>query len=321
MNVVVTGAAGFVGSHLVDRYLRDGAEVLGIDSLLTGSEDNLRGACKNPRFRFVRGDVASGDPQLMQPDGGAELVLHFASPASPVDYATNPFKTLAVNSRGTEACCLAALAMKARLVYASTSEVYGDPLQHPQAESYWGNVNPLGPRSCYDESKRFGEALVMAYVRERGLDARIVRIFNTYGPRMRRKDGRVVPTFIDQALRAEPLTIQGDGSQTRSYCYIDDLVEGVVRCAASELTSGIAVNLGNPDERNVRELAEIVSRLAGVPLKVVNKPLPLDDPARRCPDISRARELLGWEPHVSLEDGLRATIAFTKGQTKVWHTT
>jgi nucleoside-diphosphate-sugar epimerase len=308
VRVVITGAAGFIGSHLVDRYLRDGAEVLGVDNLLTGSEENLAAARRDARFRFVRGDVASGEPELVAPKGGADLVLHFASPASPRDYAENPLATMAANSAGTQACCAAAIAMKARLVFASTSEVYGDPLVHPQPESYWGNVNPAGPRSCYDESKRFGEALVATYVRSAGLDGRIARIFNTYGPRMRSGDGRVVPTFIGQALRGQPLTVNGDGLQTRSYCHVDDMVEGITRLAASDRARGKTVNLGNPDERSVLDLAAIVSRLAGVPLAVTHALMPPDDPARRCPDIALARSLLGWEPRISLEDGLRATM-------------
>ncbi len=309
MKVVITGSAGFLGSHLVDRYLRDGAEVLGVDNLLTGNESNLRAALDDRRFRFARADVASDAAGFAKLAAGAHLILHFASPASPADYAAHPLETLAANSRGTEACCRAALSTGARLLFASTSEVYGDPLEHPQAESYWGNVNPLGPRSCYDESKRFGEATVMAYGRASGLDAVIVRIFNTYGPRMRLHDGRVVPAFIDRALRGAPLTVHGDGTQTRSYCYVDDLIEGVVLSAASARARGLAVNLGSPDERSVLELAEIVSRLAGVPLALEHDSLPTDDPARRRPEISRARELLGWEPRVSLEDGLRLTIA------------
>ncbi|MBV9438618.1 MAG: GDP-mannose 4,6-dehydratase, partial [Candidatus Eremiobacteraeota bacterium] len=238
-----------------------------------------------------------------------DLILHFASPASPVDYGARPLETLAVNSKGTEACLVAAERFGARFVFASTSESYGDPQVHPQPETYWGNVNPVGPRSCYDEAKRFGEALSMAWERRRSVDARIVRIFNTYGPRMRLDDGRVVPTFVAQALAGEPLTIHGDGSQTRSFCYIDDLVEGIVRVAASERTRGEIVNLGNPVERTIREFAQAVARCAGVPLRTTEQPLPLDDPSRRRPDITRARSWLAWEPAIELDDGLRRTIA------------
>jgi nucleoside-diphosphate-sugar epimerase len=306
MRVVISGAAGFIGSHLVERYLRDGHQVVGIDNLLTGALRNLREAQHNGDFTFINADVAAG----VDIADDVDLVLHFASPASPVDYGNHPIETLRVNSRGTEAMAELALRHNAAFLYASTSEAYGDPLEHPQRETYWGHVNPVGVRSCYDESKRYGEAFVSAIVRTQNLNGRIIRIFNTYGPRMQIDDGRVVPNFVKQALDGEELTIYGDGSQTRSFCYVDDLVEGIVRCAASDKTRGNVVNLGNPEEHTIRQFAEIVCRIAGVPLKTKTMPLPPDDPTRRCPDISRARELLAWQPSVALEDGLRRTITY-----------
>jgi nucleoside-diphosphate-sugar epimerase len=314
--VLITGAAGFIGSHLVDRYLERGEEVIGLDNLLTGSVANLRGAMASAHFTFLDRDIAKDSTDLiaeLEAQGGrCDLLLHFASPASPVDYSEHPIETMAVNSRGTELCAILADRWKARLLYASTSEAYGDPLQHPQAEEYWGNVNPIGPRACYDESKRFGEALVMSYFRQKTIDARIIRIFNTYGPRMRKNDGRVVPNFLMQALGGQPLTIYGDGRQTRSFCYIDDLIEGIARCADSEVTRGLVVNLGNPEEHTIREFADIVCDLAGVPLRMESRPLPADDPSRRCPNITRAGQLLKWEPVVPLREGLRRTIECLK---------
>ena len=312
--IVITGAGGFLGSHLADRYLADGHKVLGVDNWATGSPRNLMLATGSGRFSFVEMD-ASGSWEPVRATVAAEkvridLVLHFASPASPVDYAERPVETLRVNSQGTWNALRFAIDTGARFLYASTSETYGDPLVSPQSESYWGNVNPIGVRSCYDEAKRFGEALVMAFVRAYAADARIVRIFNTYGPRMRVNDGRVVPNFIAQALQGYPLTIYGSGDQTRALCYVDDLVEGIVRCAASERTRGLVVNLGNPDERTIREIAAVVSEVAGVSLRTVKSDLPQDDPTRRCPDISRAHELLNWRPLVDLHDGLRRTIDF-----------
>jgi nucleoside-diphosphate-sugar epimerase len=304
--VVVTGGAGFVGSHLVDRYLRDGHEVIAIDNLCTGSLQNLDGARANPRFTFVRADAA----EPLAVDGGVDLVLHFASPASPVHYARLALETLAVNSAGTGHACDLAERSGARLLYASTSEVYGDPAVHPQSEGYWGNVNPVGERACYDEGKRFGEALVTTRVRLRALDARIARIFNTYGPRMAANDGRVVPNLISQALAGQPLTVYGDGSQTRSFTYVDDLVDGIVRLAAAERLRGAIVNLGNPEEVTIAAFAAVVAALAGVPLRVEHRPLPPDDPVRRKPDIARARARLGWSPAIGLHEGIARTLAW-----------
>ncbi len=317
MVVLITGAAGFIGSHLVDRYLADGSVVIGVDNLITGGEANLARARENDRFTFIHADVAvpwDGVIDELERRGTLpNLILHFASPASPIDYFEFPVATMMANSAGTHRCLDAAAHWNCRLLYASTSESYGDPLVHPQREDYWGNVNPVGPRACYDESKRFGEALTMTYVRSAGADARIIRIFNTYGPRMRPKDGRVVSTFIMQALQGEPLTIYGDGSQTRSFCYVDDLVEGIMRCAASDATRGRVVNLGNPEEYTIAQLAQIVSEILGVPLHVDNRPSREDDPTRRKPDIGVARELLGWEPKISCADGLRRTIEYFRG--------
>lgn len=314
MVVLITGAAGFIGSHLVDRYLSDGAAVIGVDNLITGTDANLARARDHERFQFVLADVASDSNALIEEverlGNAPNLILHFASPASPIDYFSFPVETMMANSTGTHRCLDAAQHWNCRLLYASTSESYGDPLVHPQREDYWGNVNPVGPRACYDESKRFGEALTMTYVRSAGADARIIRIFNTYGPRMRPSDGRVVSTFIMQALQGEPLTIYGDGSQTRSFCYVDDLVEGIVRCAASDATRGRVVNLGNPEEYTIAQLAQIISEILDVPLHVKNRASREDDPARRKPDIGIARDLLGWEPKVACADGLRRTIEY-----------
>jgi nucleoside-diphosphate-sugar epimerase len=306
VTAVVLGAAGFVGSHLVDRLLRDGTPVIGVDNLSTGNRDNLASALRSPAFRFIEADVTAGIPV----DEPVELVLHLASPASPFDYARLARETLAVNSLGTDRACDLALRNEAPLVFASTSEIYGEPLVHPQSEAYFGNVNPIGPRACYDEGKRFGEALIATRVRTDGLDGRIVRIFNTYGPRMRPDDGRVVPGFISAALRGEPLTIFGDGAQTRSFCYVEDLVDGIVRTARLASGAGSVINLGNPAETTIAELAQLISELTGVPLRTVNAPRPPDDPTRRRPDITLARRLLAWEPRVALRDGLAATIAF-----------
>ena len=306
MRALITGAAGFLGSHLSDRLLQEGWEVEALDNLLTGREENLAHLRGHPRFRFRRHDVTR-PVEVSEP---VELVLHFASPASPRDYLRNPIHTMKVDSLGTLHTLGVAKRYRARYVLASTSEVYGDPEVHPQPEEYWGHVNPVGPRSVYDEAKRFAEALAMAYHREHGVDVRVLRIFNTYGPRMRADDGRAVPTFIVQALRGEPLTVYGDGTQTRSFCYVDDLVEGVYRAAVAEGLGGTVLNLGNPEEVEVRRLAELVRELVGARVPIVHRPLPQDDPRRRCPDITRARRLLGWEPQVALVDGLRRTVDF-----------
>lgn len=302
----MTGGAGFVGSHLVERYLRDGHDVVAVDNLCTGSLQNLGDAGEHPRLTFVRADAAAP----LQIRGDVDLVLHFASPASPVHYARLALETLAVNSAGTGHACDLAERSGARLVYASTSEVYGDPLVHPQPETYWGNVNPVGERACYDEAKRFGEALITTRLRRGPLDARIVRIFNTYGPRMAADDGRAVPNFIAQALAGKALTVYGDGHQTRSFTYVDDLVEGIVRLAAHDGARGAIVNLGNPEETTIAAAAGAIAEIAGVPLQVEHRPLPPDDPVRRKPDITRARELLGWEPLTPLRDGLARTIGW-----------
>ena len=304
MRIVLTGVAGFLGSHLADRLLADGHEVVGLDNLITGHERNIRHLAGNPKFRFVFHDVT----EYIDVDGPVDAILHFASPASPIDYLQIPIQTLKVGALGTHKALGLARAKRARFLLASTSEVYGDPLVHPQPESYWGNVNPVGPRGCYDEAKRFAEAMTVAYRDVHGVDTRIARIFNTYGPRMRPNDGRIVPSLISQALRNEPLTVFGDGSQTRSFCYVSDLVDGVVRL----LNSGVRdpVNVGNPAEMTVLEFAETIRRLTATPAPIVRRPLPVDDPKQRRPDITRARTLLGWEPVVPLEEGLRATIGF-----------
>ena len=307
MRVLVTGAAGFLGSHLVDKFLALGYEVLGMDNHITGNPANLEHLSANPRFHFTNQDVT----HYIDVAGPLDGVLHFASPASPVDYLELPIQTLKVGALGTHKALGLSMAKRARFLLASTSEVYGDPLVHPQPESYWGNVNPVGPRGVYDEAKRFAEALTMAYHRFHHLDTRIVRIFNTYGPRMRPSDGRVVSNFIVQALRGEPLTIYGDGSQTRSFCYVDDLIEGIVRLFERGTTE--PTNLGNPHEFTVRQLAERVLALTGSRSAVVEGPLPVDDPQVRQPDITYARTTLDWEPQVGLDDGLRRTIEYFRG--------
>lgn len=307
MKVLITGVAGFLGSHLAQAYLREGHTVIGIDSLVTSDGRNIAAFSGNPNFSFVQDDVCEG---VRTPREKPDLILHFASPASPIDYANDPIGTLRVNGYGTEHCCKLALSNGARLLFASTSEIYGDPLVHPQPENYWGNVNSIGERSCYDEGKRFGEAIVTAYRRKYGIDARIVRIFNTYGPRMRADDGRVVPTFIQQALAGGALSVFGDGRQTRSLCYVDDLVQGIRRFAEIDSPQFSIVNLGSEFEVQVNEIAEIIARLCEVPLRVDHRALPADDPARRRPDLTRARAMLGWEPRTELEDGLRTTITW-----------
>ncbi len=304
MRMLVTGAAGFLGSHLTDRLLSDGHDVVGMDNLLTGSERNVAHLRDCRAFRLVSHDVS----RVIDVEGSLDAVFHFASPASPVDYLQLPIQTLKVGSLGTHNSLGLAKARGARFVLASTSEVYGDPQVHPQPESYWGHVNPIGPRGVYDEAKRFAEAMTMAYHRVHDLDVRVVRIFNTYGPRMRPDDGRVVSNFIIQALRNEPLTVYGDGSQTRSFCFVDDLIEGIVRWFAQG--DAEPVNLGNDREFTINELAKVVLRLTGSAARVVRQPLPTDDPQQRRPDLTRARTLLGWEPRTSLEEGLRTTIAY-----------
>ncbi len=304
MRVLITGAAGFLGSHLVDRFLSDGHSVIGMDNLITGSLANLSHLDTEPDFEFVHHDVT----EYIAVEGPLDGVLHFASPASPVDYLELPIQTLKVGSLGTHKVLGLAKAKDARFLLASTSEVYGDPLVHPQQEDYWGNVNPIGPRGVYDEAKRFAEAMTMAYHRYHGVDTRIVRIFNTYGPRMRPNDGRVVSNFIVQALLDQPLTVYGDGNQSRSFCYVTDLIEGVYGLFFSDEVA--PVNIGNSDEFTILQLAELVLEATGSASEVIRLPLPTDDPRVRQPDITRAREILGWQPDVPLETGLRGTIDY-----------
>ncbi|NLH49128.1 MAG: SDR family oxidoreductase [Myxococcales bacterium] len=301
--ILITGAAGFIGSHLCEFYVRKGFDVIAMDNLLTGNIANIA-AITADNFHFIKHDVTN----YIYVDGPLDYILHFASPASPIDYLELPIQTLKVNALGTHKVLGLAKEKKARLLLASTSEVYGDPLIHPQTESYWGNVNPIGPRGVYDESKRFAEALVMAYQRTHGVETRIVRIFNTFGPRMRLNDGRVVPAFISQALRGEPLTVFGDGQQTRSFCYVSDLVEGIYRLLMSDETE--PTNLGNPREMTILQFAECIQKLTGTHCPIEFKDLPVDDPKVRQPDISKAKRILGWEPKVSLEEGLKLTIDY-----------
>jgi dTDP-glucose 4,6-dehydratase len=304
MKIVITGGAGFLGSHLCDRVLDEGAEVVCVDNLVTGRTENVDHLADRAEFSIVHGDVS----ESLAVDGPVDAVLHFASPASPPDYLRLPIETLRAGAYGTEHALELARAKGARFLLASTSEVYGDPLVNPQPETYWGNVNPIGPRSVYDEAKRFGEALTLAYHRAYGLETRIVRIFNTMGERMRPDDGRAVPTFIAQALRGEPMTVHGDGSQTRSVGYVSDLIEGVWRLLCSDVVE--PVNIGNPEEHTVLELAHAVAKAAAAEPEIRYVDRPVDDPTQRRPDITRARELLGWEPKVSLEDGLERTVAW-----------
>ncbi len=302
---VITGVAGFIGSHLAEALLDRGYAVIGIDNLLTGDLANIA-HLTNRDFLFIKHDVTN----YIFIDGPVDVVLHWASPASPIDYLELPIPTLKVGALGTHKALGLAKAKQARFVLASTSEVYGDPLEHPQRESYWGNVNPIGPRGVYDEAKRFAEAITVAYHRYHGLDTKIVRIFNTYGPRMRIDDGRAVPTFIAQALRGEDLTIFGSGQQTRSFCYITDLVDGILRLADSELNE--PVNIGNPHEMTIEAIAQTIIKLCDSKSRLIERPLPTDDPKVRQPDISKARTLLQWEPHVPLEDGLARTIDYVR---------
>jgi dTDP-glucose 4,6-dehydratase len=309
MRILITGGAGFIGSHLSDRLLADGHDVIALDNLITGSTDNIAHLAGNRRFKFVFHDVTD----YIYVPGALDAVMHLASPASPIDFTRVPIQILKVGSLGTHNALGLAKAKAARFLLASTSEVYGDPLIHPQPESYWGNVNPIGTRGVYDEAKRFAEAITMAYHRVHGVDTRIIRIFNTYGPRMRLDDGRVVPNFIGQALRRQPLTVYGDGKQTRSFCYVSDLVEGMVRLLLS--VEHDPVNVGNPEEMTILSFAETINRLTDNPAGIIFRPLPPDDPRIRQPDITRARTLLGWSPTVALADGLAQTIAYFRSRT------
>jgi dTDP-glucose 4,6-dehydratase len=304
--VLITGAAGFLGSHLCDRFIHDGFDVIGMDNLITGDLKNIGHLFKLKEFEFYQHDVS----KFIHVSGHLDYILHFASPASPIDYLKIPIQTLKVGSLGTHNCLGLALAKKARILVASTSEVYGDPLVHPQHESYWGNVNPVGPRGVYDEAKRFQEAITMAYNNFHQVETRIVRIFNTYGPRMRLNDGRALPAFIGQALRGEDLTVFGDGSQTRSFCYVDDLVEGIWRLLFSDYA--LPVNIGNPDEISLLDFAQEIIKLTGSKQKIVYKPLPEDDPKQRQPDISKAKQLLNWVPLIGRAEGLLRTYAYFK---------
>lgn len=302
--VLITGAAGFLGSHLSDRFLTEGYEVIGMDNLLTGSLHNIEHLFPNKDFSFYHHDVS----RFVHVPGQIDYILHFASPASPIDYLKMPIQTLKVGALGTHNLLGLAKAKNARILVASTSEVYGDPLVHPQTEEYWGNVNPIGPRGVYDEAKRFMESITMAYHNFHGVDTRIIRIFNTYGPRMRLDDGRALPTFMSQALRGEPITVFGDGSQTRSFCYVSDLVDGIYRLLLSDYH--LPVNIGNPSEITLKEFAEEVKALTGAESEIVYEPLPKDDPKQRRPDITKAREILGWEPRVGRSEGLKKTLAY-----------
>mgnify|MGYP002152311599 CR=1 FL=1 len=304
--VLITGAAGFLGSHLCDRFMEEGYEVIGMDNLITGNLKNIEHLFPLERFSFYHHDVS----KFVHVSGELDYILHFASPASPIDYLKIPIQTLKVGAMGTHNLLGLAKEKNARILVASTSEVYGDPMVHPQTEDYWGNVNPIGPRGVYDEAKRFQEAITMAYHRFHGLETRIVRIFNTYGPRMRLNDGRVLPAFIGQALRGEDLTVFGDGTQTRSFCFVDDLIEGIYRLLMSDYVE--PVNVGNPDEISIRDFAEEIIKLTGTDQKVIYQPLPQDDPMQRQPDITRAREVLGWAPKVSRAEGLKVTYAYFK---------
>ena len=308
--VLITGAAGFLGSHLCDRFIKEGFFVIGMDNLITGDLKNIEHLFKLKQFEFYHYDVT----KFIHVPGKIDYILHFASPASPIDYLKIPIQTLKVGSLGTHNCLGLALSKKSTILVASTSEVYGDPLEHPQTEEYWGNVNPVGPRGVYDEAKRFQEAITMAYHNFHKLDTRIVRIFNTYGPRMRLNDGRALPAFIGQALRGEDLTVFGDGSQSRSFCYVDDLVEGIYKLLMSEYS--LPMNIGNPDQISLKEFAEEIIQLTGTKQKIIYKPLPQDDPKQRQPDISKAKKILNWEPKVSRKEGLKITYDYFKSLPK-----
>ena len=304
--VLITGAAGFLGSHLCDRFIKEGYSVIGMDNLITGDLKNIEHLFKLEQFEFYHHDVS----KYIHISGELSYILHFASPASPIDYLKIPIQTLKVGSLGTHNCLGLAKAKRARILVASTSEIYGDPLVHPQNEEYWGNVNPVGPRGVYDEAKRFQEAITMAYHNFHNVETRIVRIFNTYGPRMRLNDGRALPAFIGQALRGEDLTVFGDGSQTRSFCFVDDLIDGIYRLLMSNYH--LPVNIGNPSEITLKEFAEEVIALTGTLQKIIYKPLPVDDPKQRQPDITKAKQILGWEPKVDRKDGLKITYDYFK---------
>ncbi len=308
--ILITGAAGFLGSHLCDRFVKDDYHVIAMDNLITGRLKNIEHLFHLENFEFYNHDVC----KFIHIPGNLDYILHFASPASPIDYLKIPIQTLKVGSLGIHNCLGLARVKGARVLIASTSEIYGDPTVHPQTEDYWGNVNPVGPRGVYDEAKRFQEAITMAYHTFHGVETRIVRIFNTYGPRMRLNDGRVLPAFIGQALRGEDLTVFGDGSQTRSFCYVDDLVEGIVRLLHSDCSD--PVNIGNPDEITISQFAEEIIKLTGTTQKVIYKDLPVDDPKQRQPDITKARQLLNWEPQIDREEGLKRTYAYFKSLTK-----
>jgi dTDP-glucose 4,6-dehydratase len=308
--ILITGAAGFLGSHLCDRFIKEGYEVIGMDNLITGDMKNIAHLLNNGNFEFFNYDVT----QFVHVRGDLDYILHFASPASPIDYLKIPIQTLKVGSLGIWHLLGLAKEKNARILIASTSEVYGDPLVHPQTEDYYGNVNTIGPRGVYDEAKRFQESMTMAYHRFHGVETRIARIFNTYGPRMRLNDGRVIPAFIGQALRGQDLTVFGDGSQTRSFCYVDDQVEGIYRLLLSDYTD--PVNIGNPDEITIKDFAEEIIKLTNTTQKIVYEPLPADDPMQRQPDITRAKEILGWEPKVSRQEGMKITYDYFKGLTE-----
>ena len=311
MRSLVAGGAGFIGSHLCSSLLEKGNTVICVDNLITGSKKNIEKLLDNNRFTFIEHDITDQfNNATIQQIGTIDFIYHLASPASPIQYQNHPLETLHVNSVGTENMLMLAKENGAKILYASTSEVYGDPLEHPQKENYWGNVNSFGPRSCYDESKRFGEALVYTYIKKFTVDARIIRIFNTYGPNMEKNDGRVISNFINQALSDKPITLYGDGSQTRSFCYVNDMVEGIIRAMETENTKGAVINLGNPDERSVRDIALLVKQMTRSKSDIVYQDLPEDDPARRQPDISNAKQLLNWKPSISLEEGLEKTIQY-----------
>jgi dTDP-glucose 4,6-dehydratase len=308
--ILITGAAGFLGSHLCDRFIKEGYHVIGMDNLITGDMNNVQHLFKLEQFEFYHHDIT----KFIHIPGSLDYILHFASPASPIDYLKIPIQTLKVGAMGTHNCLGLAKAKGARILVASTSEVYGDPMVHPQSEEYWGNVNPVGPRGVYDEAKRYMESITMAYHTFHNVETRIIRIFNTYGPRMRLNDGRALPAFIGQALRGEDLTVFGDGSQTRSFCYVDDLVEGIYRLLQSDYH--LPVNVGNPDEISLKDFAEEILSLTGNKVKIIYKPLPVDDPKQRQPDITKAKKLLGWEPKVKRKEGLKITYEYFKSLPK-----